>query len=1201
MKRLVFALVTVSVVFCQALFAEEIGTVTYVEGRVDLARAGSETATPLMQGEMVSIGDALRTKSNSKAEITFKDETSVRLASNTRIEIRDYKLDKNNKRLTATILLDRGKARAIIAKMPDAAEFNIDTPNTNGTVKGSDIFAFYQAGNTGMLVREGRLSVNNIALPDEKILIPAGNSVVVPLEESPKGPRPYFELEKKLLEQDTEVPRSISRKEKDAIIKGVVNNLSGDVKITPSGESLPHAARLNEIVGEGDKIQTGPDGMIEIRLDNGNALNLKPDSELVIVKMRIDPATGEYENLFTSRMGKIKARIEGLKGKSRFEVRSPTAISGARGTIMYLEIMPNLTKSFFEGGKGYISSVLSGITKVIDAGQNSRADAGGSVADSTYTTDSDRMNISEGWTPGNGVEGYSSPEGGNVYMFASNMGTDQGIGIDQMSGYEPGGGFFSDVPFAQSHPAAPAAPDEEDVTTPVNTVFDINLNGRFGNVDNGDEGIIFEQIEGSLLSGAISANVDMPLKWSGIFPAVISGTTSSTESSDFGRGIVSGSTNEGGSILGWMGGTGFSDLWGGAFSALYIDPSGMAGALFGLFSGTTTGDTNSLFSGNGDIFILPMENAGILAADLAKEGSTVTSSGSGSFSASFFGDGYMDASFTREAMSLRGTTWGIWQDLYAGNYYNPGSSDWSSAAGGRYNTDGYFINAFEGIDNLEGVFSADIMSTYLDYTTFGYYAGTFFGKYAFYDYEHEGNNFEGVGFGTWLELPLAWSGKIDAFYHYYDSERNRVKYDRADSNIGIIGAIASPFETPGLPVGSVIMGEAIPGGHKTWWGYLHGLDFARDKTVLPDGFIGGTINSSGDSLDGILACLYVDDSGNAGTLLGDFVGEYFSSIDMWLANGSMTATRRATGHTDYDYDSNSIKGYLNGSFENGGAIYNNANIYNISHGHLTSYTSNLRNLSTLWGVYNMELGGYFNGRNDNWTMAMAGDSWAAKGGNHDYWLATVTGTKWSDGVIKGGLDGIWLAEAGDGMVKIGTITGKLIGDYIDIPETGTWTAISAGEWVEVSDLLDEHAMFGSQGLRMLDNLVNVPITERLSLSGAGTFNGIGSISAVADMNIYASQSFWTLVLNDGKYTPPPSGMATTPWTLTFNNTEVSFTCTGTKWDGNDWVADVTGIYDGKNLLGQVGGKYTDPGSDGTGSFDGAGAGRIMDPVSPPNP
>ncbi|MEK6539642.1 MAG: hypothetical protein AABZ21_03255, partial [Deltaproteobacteria bacterium] len=61
-------------------YAEAIGKITAVEGNVDIMKPGQERVIPVRLLEPVSEGDIVRTKRSGKAEITFDDESIIRLA-----------------------------------------------------------------------------------------------------------------------------------------------------------------------------------------------------------------------------------------------------------------------------------------------------------------------------------------------------------------------------------------------------------------------------------------------------------------------------------------------------------------------------------------------------------------------------------------------------------------------------------------------------------------------------------------------------------------------------------------------------------------------------------------------------------------------------------------------------------------------------------------------------------------------------------------------------------------------------------------------------------------------------------------------------------------------------------------------------------------------------------------------------------------
>jgi len=75
--------------FALAYGATVVGKFTYVSGRVDVTSPGKK-AVPAKLGMEIAIGDIIRAKSNSKAEVLFKDGNILRIAQNTGVEITKY-------------------------------------------------------------------------------------------------------------------------------------------------------------------------------------------------------------------------------------------------------------------------------------------------------------------------------------------------------------------------------------------------------------------------------------------------------------------------------------------------------------------------------------------------------------------------------------------------------------------------------------------------------------------------------------------------------------------------------------------------------------------------------------------------------------------------------------------------------------------------------------------------------------------------------------------------------------------------------------------------------------------------------------------------------------------------------------------------------------------------------------------------------
>ena len=365
---------------------DNIGIVFYVEGVADISRAGEEKVL-LKENDIVNLKDRIRTKSYSKVEVTFRDNSVVKIAPSSCIQIDEYSLDKNNKRESAKIMLSRGKLEAVVSKTSKPETFIINTPNAKGTVKGSDIFVFYQGGNTGVLVKEGLMAISSQSLPETKIDVSKGDTSLVSFNEAPQASRPYLDADMARHKKDVEPALT----KKWVSFKGVtqmtaaITIVTGNVRIYKKGASDWRQIKLNEVVYEGDKLQTGETGWTEIRLSNGNSILLHNNTELVFAKLEYDPKTGEFNNSFESSAGKIKAVIAKLGKNSTFEVKTPTAVCGARGTVMYLDIAKDVTQAFYEGGAGFMTSTITNMTQNVDAGQNSASNAAGNISAPAFT------------------------------------------------------------------------------------------------------------------------------------------------------------------------------------------------------------------------------------------------------------------------------------------------------------------------------------------------------------------------------------------------------------------------------------------------------------------------------------------------------------------------------------------------------------------------------------------------------------------------------------------------------------------------------------------------------------------------------------------------------------------------------------------------------------------------------------------------
>ena len=190
MKRLAkFAMITVLIwAIPLTLHATPVGKFTMVRGTVDITspEGGSQIADA---GFPVNVGDVVRTKSRSSAEILFEDGSVMRLARNSRIAIDEYAVGREKDR--GIFKLFRGKVQSIVEKAAGLfaskrARFEIHTPAAVAGVRGTNFFTWYNQGTSGVAVREGTVYNYAANKPNQVREVNAGqSSIVVSADESP--------------------------------------------------------------------------------------------------------------------------------------------------------------------------------------------------------------------------------------------------------------------------------------------------------------------------------------------------------------------------------------------------------------------------------------------------------------------------------------------------------------------------------------------------------------------------------------------------------------------------------------------------------------------------------------------------------------------------------------------------------------------------------------------------------------------------------------------------------------------------------------------------------------------------------------------------------------------------------------------------------------------------------------------------------
>ncbi|MBM3300081.1 MAG: FecR domain-containing protein, partial [Deltaproteobacteria bacterium] len=209
MKRtnLVLLAAILLAIFPSLAQAAAVGKFTHVEGRVDVIPP-AQPARAATLGDEVSIGDTLRTKSQSKAEVTFNDGNVLRIAERTAMVISEYMVDQES--MSGTLKLSRGKIQNIVKitggrlfGRDKKDRFEVHTPTAIVGVRGTDFFTYHTRGISGALFQEGKGYGYSANRPEEVKDISAGQAMVVVSADQVPVIKPATDVEIKLHINDT--------------------------------------------------------------------------------------------------------------------------------------------------------------------------------------------------------------------------------------------------------------------------------------------------------------------------------------------------------------------------------------------------------------------------------------------------------------------------------------------------------------------------------------------------------------------------------------------------------------------------------------------------------------------------------------------------------------------------------------------------------------------------------------------------------------------------------------------------------------------------------------------------------------------------------------------------------------------------------------------------------------------------------------
>jgi len=184
--RAFVALLLVTLLISAAAHAAAVGRFTLVEGQVDLLKQGKIPAAAARLNDGVEPGDVIRTKSKSKAQVKFVDDSFVTMAPESRIAVADFTYDAANGERRAVLRFFKGVMHTLVTRVQQVQQpdFLMETHTAVLGVRGSEAYTVQMPNVTGAYSMSGlwEVSSNNRQIP-EKARLGADEFIMVPLNQ----------------------------------------------------------------------------------------------------------------------------------------------------------------------------------------------------------------------------------------------------------------------------------------------------------------------------------------------------------------------------------------------------------------------------------------------------------------------------------------------------------------------------------------------------------------------------------------------------------------------------------------------------------------------------------------------------------------------------------------------------------------------------------------------------------------------------------------------------------------------------------------------------------------------------------------------------------------------------------------------------------------------------------------------------------
>lgn len=203
--RFIMIIITASVISLPTwASAEEVGNFTQVIERVDYQKGPTGPVTPAKVKEPVEVSDVIQTYDVSRAQVEFRDKTTITISPKSKVAIESYMFDQSKFERTGQFDLIQGVIKVVVPvlKAGEKSNITIKTSTAIMGIRGTEFIAISATNASIVYVTSGRIcfkrdpktgeysvrqSLPGVAEDKDEVCVDAGNMSVILVNQPPSS------------------------------------------------------------------------------------------------------------------------------------------------------------------------------------------------------------------------------------------------------------------------------------------------------------------------------------------------------------------------------------------------------------------------------------------------------------------------------------------------------------------------------------------------------------------------------------------------------------------------------------------------------------------------------------------------------------------------------------------------------------------------------------------------------------------------------------------------------------------------------------------------------------------------------------------------------------------------------------------------------------------------------------------------------